>query len=217
MSSIKITKHSDVPAALDLAKEEVGKEARRILSAGGDALKAGRIKPAEEAIGYAKRLQHFEAKLQALGEEWLKLQSAIETAAPEVREIVASASGDGPLTTKVRQHKTGYRRMVGTVAPKTNFTVTFPDGEVIAHKQAKIVFAKALEKLGPAKVAALGAIRGGEPLVSRNRGDYRKTPEQIAAMAGGWFVQTHSSTDSKIDDLAKIAKRLGVRLEIRKT
>jgi len=44
MSTLKISQHSDVPAALDLVKEEVGKEAKRIFSSGGDALKAGKIK-----------------------------------------------------------------------------------------------------------------------------------------------------------------------------
>ena len=37
MSTLKISKHSDVPTALDLVKEEVDKESRRIFSAGGDA------------------------------------------------------------------------------------------------------------------------------------------------------------------------------------
>ena len=34
MSTLKISKHSDVPTALDLVKEEVDKESRRIFSAG---------------------------------------------------------------------------------------------------------------------------------------------------------------------------------------
>ena len=34
MSTLKISKHSDVPAALDLVREEVDKEARRIDRAG---------------------------------------------------------------------------------------------------------------------------------------------------------------------------------------
>jgi hypothetical protein len=37
MSTLKISKPSDVPTALDLVKEEVDKESRRIFSAGGDA------------------------------------------------------------------------------------------------------------------------------------------------------------------------------------
>lgn len=56
MSTLKISKHSDVPTALDLVQKEVDKESRRIFSAGGDALKAGNIKPAKEAIAYAGKL-----------------------------------------------------------------------------------------------------------------------------------------------------------------
>ena len=34
MSTLKISKHSDVPAALDLVREEVDKEARRVRPSG---------------------------------------------------------------------------------------------------------------------------------------------------------------------------------------
>ena len=66
MSILKISKLSDVPAALDLVRKEVDKEARRIFSAGGDALKAGNIKPAKEAIAYAEKLGDFVKKIQSL-------------------------------------------------------------------------------------------------------------------------------------------------------
>ncbi len=75
MSTLKISKHSDVPAALDIVKEEVDKESKRIFSAGGDALKAGKIKPAKEAISYAEKLKGFVAKIKKLGEEWEKLEA----------------------------------------------------------------------------------------------------------------------------------------------
>ena len=78
MSTLKISKHSDVPTALDLVKEEVDKESRRIFSAGGDALKAGNIKPAKEAIAYAEKLSDFVKKIQRLGDEWKKLEAKIE-------------------------------------------------------------------------------------------------------------------------------------------
>ena len=41
MSTLKISKHSDVPTAFDLVKVEVDNESRHIFSVGGDALKAG--------------------------------------------------------------------------------------------------------------------------------------------------------------------------------
>ena len=70
MSTLKISQHSDVPVALDLVKEEVEKESKRIFSADGDALRAGNIKPAKEVIAYAEKLANFVKKIQKLGDEW---------------------------------------------------------------------------------------------------------------------------------------------------
>ena len=66
MSTLRISKHSDVPAALDLVREEVDKEARRINQAGGAAQAAGNLKPAKEAIAYAEKLSDFVKKIQSL-------------------------------------------------------------------------------------------------------------------------------------------------------
>lgn len=209
MSTLKISKHSDVPTALDLVKEEVDKEARRIFSAGGDALKAGNIKPAKEAIAYAEKLADFVKKIQKLGDEWKKLEAKIDAAAPEVREIV--------LPTKPqKEHKTGFTRNVTHVSPKTNFTVKLPDGKVIADSKAFWVMAKAIEAMGADKVAALGVLCGGEPLVTKDKTLLKKHPSAIAEIAGGWFVKTHSGTAAKIRYVKQIAKALKVKLVVTK-
>jgi len=209
MSTLKISKHSDVPTALDLVKEEVDKEARRIFSAGGDALKAGNIKPAKEAIAYAEKLADFVKKIQKLGDEWKKLEAKIDAAAPEVREIV--------LPTKLqKKHKTGFTRKVTHVSPKTNFTVKLPDGKVIANSKAFWVMAKAIEAMGADKVAALGVLCGGEPLVTKDKTLLKKHPSAIAEIAGGWFVKTHSGTAAKIRYVKQIAKALKVKLVVTK-
>ena len=106
MSTLIISQHSDVPAALDLVREEVEKESKRIFAAGGDALKAGKIKPAKEAIAYAEKLAEFVKKIHKLGEDWKKLEAKIDAAAPEVREIV------NPKPQK--PHKSGFTRNVVT-------------------------------------------------------------------------------------------------------
>ena len=207
MSTLKISKHSDVPTALDLVKEEVDKEARRIFSAGGDALKAGNIKPAKEAIAYAEKLADFVEKIQRLGDEWKKLEAKIDAAAPEVKEIV--------LPTKPqKEHKTGFTRNVTHVSPKTNFTVKLPDGKVIADSKAFWVMAKAIEAMGADKVAALGVLCGGEPLVTKDKTLLKKHPSAIAEIAGGWFVKTHSGTAAKIRYVKQIAKALKVKLVV---
>ncbi len=209
MSTLKISKHSDVPTALALVKEEVDKEARRIFSAGGDALKAGNIKPAKEAIAYAEKLADFVKKIQKLGDEWKKLEARIDAAAPEVKEIV--------LPTKPqKEHKTGFTRNVTHVSPKTNFIVKLPDGKVIADSKAFWVMAKAIEAMGADKVAALGVLCGGEPLVTKDKSLLKKHPSAIAEIAGGWFVKTHSGTAAKIRYVKQIAKALKVKLVVTK-
>lgn len=208
MSTLKINRHADVPTALDLVKEEVGKEAKRIFSAGGDALKAGKIKPAKEAIAYAEKLDDFVKKVERLGAEWTKLQAKIDAAAPEVKEIVL------PIA-PARPHKSGFTRKVEGVAPKTNFTVTFPDGTVVADKKAYWVLAKAIKKLGADKVAALGIMVGGEPLVTQDKSLYKKHPSAVAEIADGWFVKTHSGTAAKMNYVKRAAKLLKVKLAVK--
>ncbi len=208
MSTLKISRHSDVPTALDLVKEEVEKESKRIFSAGGDALKVGNIKPAKEAIAYAEKLSDFVKKIQRLGEEWKKLEARIDAATPEVREIV--------LPTKPQKgHKTGYTRNVETIAQKTGFKVTFADGTVVSAPKAKTVLAKTIEKIGVERVAALGILCGGEPLVTRDKRLYVKMPTQVAEIPGGWFVKTHSSTAAKAGYVKTMAKALGVKLAVK--
>lgn len=204
MSTLKISQHSDVPAALDLVKEEVDKEAKRIYSAGGDALKAGKIKPAKEAIAYAEVLAGFVEKIQALGDEWKVLEAKIDAAAPEVKEIVQPA----------KPRKTGFTRTVTSIAPKSNFSVNFPDGRVIADAKAYKVLAKSIEVLGAGKVASLGILCGGEPLVTNNRELLKKHPTAVVEIAGGWFVKTHSGTAAKIGYVKKIAAALKVKVRV---
>ena len=206
MSTLKISKHSDVPAALDLVKEEVEKESKRIFSAGGDALKAGNIKPAKEAIAYAEKLADFVKKIHKLGEDWKKLEAKIDAAAPEVREIVSPKSQ--------KPHKTGFTRNVTHISPKTNFTVRMPDGKTISNSKAFWVMAKTIEAIGAEKVAALGIMCGGEPLVTKDKTLLKKHPSAIAEIAGGWFIKTHSGTAAKIGYVKRIAKVLKVKLVV---
>ena len=133
---------------------------------------AGNLKPAKEAIAYAEKLSDFVKKIQKLGDEWLKLEARIDAAAPEVKEIVQ-------LPKPQKSHKTGFTRKVTTAAPKSNFTVRFPDGVVIADKKAYWVLARSIEKLGAADVAKLGVMVGGEPLVTQKFGMSRPLPRRL--------------------------------------
>ena len=202
-------KHAEVPEALELVVDEVGKESQRIRDAGSVALKEGKLKPAKKAIEYAEKLLSFVDKVRRLGEEWDSLQQAIDSLAPEVREIV--------LPQKVRASKTGYKRNVGKIAPKTNFSVTFPDGKVIEDKKASIVFGKTIARLGASQVAAFNILLGGEPLVSRDESVFKKHPSQVLPIGNGWFVKTHNSTASKISLLEKISTLMNVKIKVQDT
>ena len=207
MSTLKISKHSDVPTALDLVKEEVDKESRRIFSAGGDALKAGNIKPAKEAIVYAEKLADFVKKIQKLGDEWKKLEAKIDAAAPEVKEIV--------LPTKAIKTHTGFKQKPGgTKSPKKTFEVIFAGGTKIADSKAKVVLAKAIEQIGAEAVSKFGVLVDGEPFVSKNIKNYKR-PSSAVPIRGGWYVATHSSTKAKIALLKKIAAKLDIDMVVK--
>ena len=201
-------KHSEVLEALDLVVSEVDNESQRIRDAGSEALKANKLKPAKKAIAYAEKLAEFVNKVNKLGREWEALQKEIDDAAPEVKEIVLPRKPQ-------KEHATGFTRKVEKVGPKTNFTVTFPDGMVIVDKKACLVLAKSIGKLGAEKVAALGIMVGGEPLVTKDKSQYKKHPSAVAEIAGGWFVKTHSNTASKIDYVKRAAKALGVKIVVK--
>lgn len=207
MSFLKIEKHSDVLPALSLVQDEVKKEAHRIFSAGGDALKVGKIKPAKEAIAYAEELEAFVKKVKELEEAWRLLEDKIDEATPEVKEIVLPPK-------PYRPHKTGYTRKVTKIGPRTNFTVKFPDGTVVALSQARLVLAQTIEKLGAPKVAALGILCGGEPLITNDKTLLIKRPSEVIEIKGGWFIKTYSSTKDKMKYVEQIAKVLKVKLVV---
>ena len=205
MKHFQIEKHADVITALELVKEEIAKEAKRINNAGGEEQKKGNLKPALEAIKYAKAVAVFADKIKDLTDEWKKLETQIDSASPEVKEIV------------LQEHKTGYNRKVTFVSPKTNFTVKFPNGKIISDPKACKVLAKTIEDLGPEKVASLNLLLAGEPLITRDKSLLKKNPSQIIEIKNGWFIKTHSSTQTKIQYLTRISKLLNIDLVINST
>ncbi len=206
MSLLKIEKHSDVLPALSLVQDEVKKEAQRIFSAGGDALKVGKIRPAKEAIAYAEELEAFVEKVKALEADWKALEAKIDEATPEVKEIV--------LPPKSYKERKPFTRTVTKVAPKTNFTVKFSNGTMVTAPQARLVFAKSIEMIGAKKVAALNLFCCGEPLVTNDKSQIKKEPSQITEISGGWFVKTHSSTSDKMAYVKRISEKLKLNLEV---
>ena len=206
--NLELSQISEVPQALEILRGEVDRAETAIREEGAKAMTAkgsGSLKAAEEAIAYAKRLRAFIAKIDALGKEWQKIDASIAKATPEAREIVRKAGGTHVVTEPLE--------------PKTNFTVKFPNGKVIAEAKANLTLARTIETIGPSRVAALrgaASLRpNGEPLVTRREADLAKYPTAKLSIAGGWFVNTQSSTEGKVKSVKEISKQLKLKLKVK--
>lgn len=98
------------------------------------------------------------------------------------------------------------------VNPQTRLKVTFFDGDVLQDKNATTTFLMAIEKIGPEKIVDLGISVDKANLVS-------KTPSSASSHAEwhqvkDWYVNTHSNTRGKATQLAKISKRLHLKMKI---
>ena len=81
--------NDDVSAALHLLGDSLQGEVQRINSEGSQAMQIGDYDTAQAVIDFAKRLTAFRAKVNDLGEEWLKLEDLRDKASVEVQQIVS--------------------------------------------------------------------------------------------------------------------------------
>ena len=91
MKSLDPTTHDtdDVSAALHLLGDSLEAEVQRINTEGSQAMQVGDYDTAQAVIDFAKRLTAFRAKVNDLGEEWLKLEELRDKASAEVQQIVS--------------------------------------------------------------------------------------------------------------------------------
>ena len=171
--------------------------------------KEDEVKYAQKAISYADRLDACCEKLKEFCTESL---ATLEELYQFTEEMIAV----GKWSSK-EPKKSAKKSKAEKNAPKSSFSVTFPDGTKIFDMQAKTVLAKAIAKIGPKKVAELDIKCSGEPLVSKDKSVYKKQPSMVERIGrGGWFVKTHSSTAEKMKFLTRISKALDLNLKIEK-
>ena len=205
--------NTDVQAAFELLNNTLDEERKRIFAAGSQAMDRQDAEVAQGVLDFVKKLDAFRQDVQSMMARWAELQAANDIAPQKVQEIVA---GDGKLFTSARKHKTGYtRKLEHAPAPKSGFIVTFPDGKVIAEKKAADCFVQAIGQIGCRHLLPLKLVLNGEPLIaeepsSKYKSAWRKT-------ADGFYVSTHSSTESKAKCLALISKRLNLGLKVELT
>ena len=79
----------DVGAALQLLREALGEEEKRIRWEGSQAMAKGDYDTATAVLDFAKRLLAFTGKVESLGTKWQELQNLRDAATPEVQQIVS--------------------------------------------------------------------------------------------------------------------------------
>ena len=97
---------------------------------------------------------------------------------------------------------------------RLTFIVTMPDGERIERDTIRATYTAVIQKLGEQfgmdRLAAMGIERLSTPIISTSR-----LPEDFAqAQLGSYYIMVGQSTRDKERDLQKIAKGLGIALEI---
>jgi hypothetical protein len=83
------TPDGDVGVALNLLREALGEEEKRIRGEGSQAMAKGDYDTAEAVLDFAKRLLAFTKKVEGLGKEWEGLEKLRDDATPEVQQIVS--------------------------------------------------------------------------------------------------------------------------------
>lgn len=90
--------------------------------------------------------------------------------------------------------------------------VHFPDGYEIAERIAADTFSKTIQRIGIERVAGLGLVMSGHPIVA-NSAHPNPTYKSIP-IGGGWLLTPPSSTENKIEHLKKFDRLLGLGLSI---
>ena len=184
--------YKDINKTLEQVRGEISGESKVVHKAAKQALMTTADNGmAEKVMMYAEKLAFAARELKAICDFLSILQKELQCADSNVRKLLDLS------------HK------------KTNFTVAFPNGKTISAPKAKTVFAKAIEEMGASSVAKLDIRVGGEPLVTQDASELKKYPVDKEQIAGGWYVMTHSSTDSKVEMLLNLAKELNLTLDIR--
>lgn len=220
----------NVPEAFELLNKTLQEERRRIYEAGSNAMKKMDAKVAREALDFAGKLESFQKDVQNLIVRWEELQKVNDIASPDVQKILV---GEGRLFSAIQNRMSGYARTLNySPAPPSGLNVRFPDGTVISEFKACDTFAKAITHIGPKRVASLGLILNGEPLIAPypsqkwqsmannpllNDEERYRAQMRVAAykkVEDGLYVNTHSNTKSKAEILKQISTELNLHLDI---
>lgn len=111
-----------------------------------------------------------------------------------------------------KQIRSQYRGHGSTAkSPRKRLSVTLPDGATLSESTAVETFIRTLQYMGMQKCAQITDVQiFGHPVVSRRRNERAIN----AKLVYGYYVETNTSTDTKVSMLEQYANRLGLRLRI---
>jgi hypothetical protein len=92
----------------------------------------------------------------------------------------------------------------------TKLKVSFPDGIEITDEYASKTLAETIKKIGAKKVSDLNMIFNSAPLISQDKDSLRVA----TFIEDGYYVNTHSPTGIKKQQLDKISQYLGLDLKV---
>lgn len=121
-----------------------------------------------------------------------------------------------PIVSELRKEpkkvvKPTTKRM--NIAPWTGLCVYLPDGSVIQESKAYETLCEAIKEAGVERVRALNIMLDKHNIVLP-KGNY-PYPVRPTHVEGNYYVNTHSSTAAKAQQLEKISDALGLRWKIK--
>lgn len=184
-------KSDGVSVAFSIIMDEIQAVVEQLNHEGVNAFKNSKYSDAEKLSESGKELDAFRLKLEQLKNEW---NSGIDVATRERVKVEQTYS--------IRPH---------SKSRKTVLRITLENGRIIQRPVAAQSFVDTIEQFGIEKVKALGHTINGIDLISTEKSEKYGQTE-----SSGFYICTHSNTQSKKKLLLKIAEELvkNIKVEI---
>lgn len=125
--------------------------------------------------------------------DWIKLLREIDWTNP----YVSQKAEEEPQKKKSKTH---------------TLKVTFPDGRVLQHRQAKLTYVEVIKDNFPDLINLMNIIHAGVNIVSQTLDE--KYHDSQHPIPGGWYVMTNTTTEVKKEDLQRISEELDLGLTV---
>lgn len=126
--------------------------------------------------------------------DWIKLLHAIDWTNPYVSQ---KTEDEEPQKKKSKTH---------------TLKVTYPDGRVLQHRQAKLTYVEVIKDSYPDLINQMNIIHAGVNIVSRTLDE--KYHDSQHPIQDGWYVMTNTTTEVKKEDLQRISEELELGLTV---